>query len=90
MAYDKEYYEKNKEKILARNKKWRQENKKKYNEICYQCRRKNAEKRKANGEMFRWKYGKERERLINERINRRNKQGTNKSIVDEERQDNKD
>ena len=90
MAYDKEYYEKNKEKILARSKKWRQENKEKYNEICYKVRKRNAKKRKAKGEMFVWTYGKERERLINARINRRNRQGKNKDTINEERQDNQD
>lgn len=88
MAYNKEYYEKHKEKILEYNRKWRQENKEKFNQCCYKCRKDIAEKRKQNGEKFNWHYGKERERLINARINRRNQQRENKSIVDEERQDN--
>lgn len=88
MAYNKEYYEKHKEKMLEYNRKWRQENKEKFNQCCYKCRKENAKKRRENGEKFVWHYGKERERLINARINRRNQQRENKSIVDEEGQDN--
>lgn len=87
MTYNKEYYEKHKEQYKESSKKWRQANKEQYNKICYECRRKNAEKRRQNGEMFVWTYGKERERLINARINRTNRQRTNKDTINEERQD---
>lgn len=90
MTYNREYYIKHREEILEYNKKWRKENKEKFNQCCYKCRKDTAKKRRLNGEMFVWHYGKEREKLINARINRRNQQGTNKSIINEERQDNQD
>lgn len=76
--YDKEYYRRyyleHRQEILDRNKKWRQNNKKRFYELIYKSRKKRAEVLKEKGEEFVWLSDKKRKEKY-ERIN--------KSIKDE-------
>lgn len=75
--YNRRYYLEHKEEILKRNKIWRQNNKKRFNELIYKSRKKKAERLKREGVMYMWHSDKEREILYerrNKRINRSNKE----------------
>lgn len=73
--YAREYYLKNKEKILERNRKWRQENKEANYKAVYRCRKRKAQKLKAEGIKYCWLSEKEREtRNEKRRNNQRNKE----------------
>lgn len=52
--YMRNYYRLHKEEIDARNKKWRQENKEKFYECVYKCRKRMAKKLKEKGEKNYW------------------------------------
>ena len=84
--YRRKYYEEHREEILEKNKKWREKNKQKFNEIIYKNRRSKAERLRKQGLMYVWRTNVQRERLYkrhNERINQRDKEKEN-LINDEE------
>lgn len=73
-----EYYIKNKEKYLERNKEWRKKNKKKFYALVKKYRTQRANKLKENGEIYVWRSEPERKRLCekrNRRINQDNRDG---------------
>lgn len=78
MTYQHEYYLKNKQRYIERNKKWREENKERFYELVKKYRTQRANKLKENGEIYVWRSGPEREKLYekrNRRINQNNRDG---------------
>ena len=83
-----EYYLKNKERILQRNKEWREANKDKFRELLYKNRRKKAKALKEQGIKYNWRSNAERERLYKkhyERIDKRIEE--EKNIINDEQQE---
>ena len=78
MTYFQEYYRKNKDKYLERNKKWRENNKERFYELVKKSRTKKAMSLKEKGEIYIWRSEPERKILYekrNTRINQSNRDG---------------
>ena len=76
--YSHEYYLKNKEKLQEANKKWRKENREKFNKIMYAYRRKKAKELTEKGEMYCWHSKTKRKELYEKREKRIN----NENVID--------
>lgn len=69
--YYREYYKKHKQEILERNKKWRENNKKKYYLSVYKCRKRKAKELKEQGIKYNWFSNAKREKINEQKgINR--------------------
>ena len=89
--YAHEYYLKNKEKYIERNKKWRTKNKKKFYELVKKSRKKRADRLREQGEMYIWRSEPEKKALYekrNRRINQLIRDGEVQNKDNEARQDN--
>lgn len=80
MTYYQEYYKKNKDKYLERNKKWREANKERFYELVYKSRKKRAERLKQEGELYVWKSNVERKKIYEKRNRRIDTDDTKREI----------
>lgn len=84
MTYYHDYYLKNKDKYLERNKKWRTENKERFYELVYKSRKKRAKTLQEQGELYIWLSEPERQRRYEKRNRRINQNDRNGEIQDKD------